>query len=782
MELIEALPDAGEFAAVAAQELHEALLGFESSLSEKKPAAEDLDPLYEANELLFGLPPELSPESYSARARYGFLREVLVQSEEAGASRLPRVSVVCVFLNQLEGRHDEVRRIVAEGLRIIERPGDRFELRVRAAQSAIVSGDYREAEEQMATLQVELDGRYTPSQEAIFLTVKTELDLGLGLLDQAIRDVVRQIEVASSLSSAHRLRAQQQYCETLLAVGQARRAVESVEALLEGHANIDALARSQLLSVRAAGHYLLAVHGEGEPALARKSLVEVVEHPGMPAEDLELAWLSLAELDSAEGDLVAAGERLARLGGGPQSPEFEARRAAIAHRICPSKEAWTDLARAWDRMLASWRQVEVRSGGVGFLEFGPRRLVASELVRASLQNFPGEAGRRKALAHVIEGQELGHFARSSGYRSRPLEQVLSRLSSESSGLLVFLSGLRSTHVFAADIHGVAHAEVASVRELRTLGGPWWNQVRFRPRGDVESARSAIAALGEPLAQALLPGRIRERLSRWDAPTIVGASFLGHLPIEPLPFGPPSEGGVLGDRKALAHLPSVPLGVLLKERAGRETDIDLVLLLAPAFSAEALESIEPIPLHERHAERLTRGFDDKRMVLWTGKAATREVLKRSELARAKLLHLFSHGVTLDDRSRTAGLALAPSPGDSNGYLDCQFVEENVVAPPVVLLSACRAGAGRTRMGDDGPAHLGGAFLSAGARAVVLSPVELELEAQSRFVEHFQARLLAGDPVGEAARAARAALARDEATAHPYYARVLVLGDGDLRLYD
>jgi len=779
-ELIQALPEAGEFTDVAADELHEVLLEFEGGLA-ARASVEELDCLLRANELLLGLAPLHRPATYRAPERLGFLREALRRGATERRRSLAGVSVQCVYLLQLEGRHEEVERLVEEDLELVQRPGDRYELRLRAAQSALARDRYTLAEEHLRAIERELPER-TPVQEVLLSSVRTELDLGLGRLDEAIRSVVHQLELSSQVPEAYRLRAQQQYCETLLAVGRPRRCLERIEALLVRSEGLDELALSQLVSIRAIASYVLAVRGELSSGSARSALTEVVESGFMPAEDRCLALLSLAELDSAEGDLGAARDKLAELESLAGSPVFEARMAAVRHRIARNKSACSELVLAWERMIGSWREIGVRSGGVGLLEFGPRRLVASELVRATILHHPGEEGRRKALAHIFAAQELGRMAREGGYRTRSLQEIVARLTTEDSGLLVFLSGLRSSHVFAVDPRGVAHAEVSSVWKLHQLGGEWWSRVRSRPRTEGKEVRRAVAVAGEPLAELLFPDVISERIARWSSVTVVGDAFLGYMPLEALPLGSPAGDALLGTRKALDHLPSVPVGMLLKERSLPESELDLVLVAGPTLSEEALRSVQPLPIEGRQADRLTRGFDARRVRSWSGDEATRDALVRPEVSRARLLHLFVHGVTLEESRRRTGLALAPSPRNPTGFLDCEFVERHVKAPPVVLLSACRAGSGKARRGDDGPANLGGAFLEAGARVVVLSPVDLEEGAQSRFAESFQRSLLAGSSVREAARVARAALAEREETAHPYYGSMIVLGDGDLRPFE
>ena len=62
--------------------------------------------------------------------------------------------------------------------------------------------------------------------------------------------------------------------------------------------------------------------------------------------------------------------------------------------------------------------------------------------------------------------------------------------------------------------------------------------------------------------------------------------------------------------------------------------------------------------------------------------------------------------------------------------------------------------------------------------MISPNDLELDAQTLFAAELQRRLAAGRSVADAARGAREALA-DTRWAHPFFGLVHVIGDGRTR---
>ena len=105
-----------------------------------------------------------------------------------------------------------------------------------------------------------------------------------------------------------------------------------------------------------------------------------------------------------------------------------------------------------------------------------------------------------------------------------------------------------------------------------------------------------------------------------------------------------------------------------------------------------------------------------------------------------------------------LLLSDARGQGTGVW-CEDIERLSV-PPVVLLGACGTARGPGRPGSGLAAHLGGAFLYAGAEAVVLSGDDLRYAPTLQFMAAMHANLSEGISVAEAARRARVTLSEDE----------------------
>ena len=101
----------------------------------------------------------------------------------------------------------------------------------------------------------------------------------------------------------------------------------------------------------------------------------------------------------------------------------------------------------------------------------------------------------------------------------------------------------------------------------------------------------------------------------------------------------------------------------------------------------------------------------------------------------------------------------------------------MAPWVRWLSSCGSGRGPRRVGDDSLTHLGGAFLTAGARAVVLSPNAVALDTTLALMTHVHEHLAGGMSPASALRAARVELAEQQGPLEAFYlAQFTVVGLG------
>ena len=135
----------------------------------------------------------------------------------------------------------------------------------------------------------------------------------------------------------------------------------------------------------------------------------------------------------------------------------------------------------------------------------------------------------------------------------------------------------------------------------------------------------------------------------------------------------------------------------------------------------------------------------------------------------IVHFVAHGAYRSEHERGAALVLGP-----DEFLLADDVERLALGG-LVILSSCGSAQGPPRVGDDELTHLGGSFLRAGARAVILARARVEYGATQRLMETLYARLAEGASPAEALRAGRVALSE---SGIPWWqdAHFQVLGQG------
>lgn len=412
------------------------------------------------------------------------------------------------------------------------------------------------------------------------------------------------------------------------------------------------------------------------------------------------------------------------------------------------------LVKAVEDLVGVWAQVPERSGGVGFLLYSQRRNAVAERIRL-MRALEPESGDEIALSYLMRLQALGTLARREDAPEPSLEEIRETLLADDHGLLMYLPAEERTYAFAIDRQGLLLTELGRGGQI---GGARYRYIRHLmsvadvsgPEADLLVREERQLAAG--LADALFDDRLRERIAGWKRITISGTDVLGPLPIEWLPLG--SEP-YLGIGRDVAYLPSIPLGVSRARERRPQPDWELLLVAAtqpgPAVRERWPEAVE-LPFSEVDRRGLLAAYDPGRSRALVGPEATFRSLARFDLARLQVLQFLGHAVRDPSRERPVALVAAPDDVVKDGLVWCEGVEE-LPAPALVLLTACRSGLGRQRRGDPGTTDMGGAWIAQGARAVVVASKDLvygdAVSASNTIHEH----LVAGNSPAAALRALR-----------------------------
>jgi hypothetical protein len=523
----------------------------------------------------------------------------------------------------------------------------------------------------------------------------------------------------------------------------------------------------------------LALHEPAEAAPASEALRTALALKGASSQDKLSAEGRLAQLALEHGDTASARRWLdaarTRLGSPGRFPTIErafvlaleARWTRIAGSTAAREAAAALLASALDTLFAEWRGAEPSPGGVGHLHFLRASFVVAEGIALALARDPGEAGATAALELVMRAQEASSLFRAlvaPGSAHPTFAEARAALVPPGGGLLVYFPSQLEGFVFAVGPRRIVHAPLPDKRLLRADVEALQRAV-YRPPSILDEAEreeraAVIARTSARLAPALFPGQIQDELADWSAVTVVGVELLQDVPLETLPL---SSGEPFGRAKAVSHLPSLPLGVALGERAARraarpELDLGFVTGVRPSEIAVArFPELGAVELGEAALAGLVGPFADDRTARLSGADATRGALAALS-PRVVLLHVFTHGVWDAERDRPAGLVLAAEAREDSGLLFSEDVED-FLAPPLVVLTACGGAAEPRRRGDAAAAGLTGAFLSAGSNAVVAAVSDVTRDASAALGAALHHELCAGRSPAEALRRARAVVAAE-----------------------
>ncbi len=519
---------------------------------------------------------------------------------------------------------------------------------------------------------------------------------------------------------------------------------------------------------------------------AERALAGALASDGAQAIDRFAAGVKLIELKLFRDDLDAAGTRLALIeaeasrGGFGALPQEE--RAWLASLAADHAErigrgavsARENLHGVFRDLLSEWRRVE-RSAGVGFLRYRRAHGVLHQLVATGTP--------REALEVLLEADRLGVLWRACGSPSLGADDVRRALTGDDAGCIVFVGGVAASTVLAFDRDCIVRARLPPrprmEREIREFNAALTLPPSTLSPGRRERRREDLERHGGWLSANLFPDEVRERLREWRHVRLVTADALGRLVCEALPV---VDGRPLGLTHAVSRLPSLSVAAAGARREDGKSDgtgeIWLIGAPRPAEStAEKIPGSGALTLPRELVDAIEEALPRRAVRVYRGEAATIARIEAATPGRVDLLHVVAHGVVDSARELRPMIALTAEPPRDDGWLTVERVR-SLRAPPLVLLSVCRTGSGVERIGDAGASDLGGAFLVAGARAVVMSDFDLRLDAATAFDVELYRGLAHGGSVAEAARSARTRIAADPLRSDPiHWALSYVYGLGE-----
>ena len=161
--------------------------------------------------------------------------------------------------------------------------------------------------------------------------------------------------------------------------------------------------------------------------------------------------------------------------------------------------------------------------------------------------------------------------------------------------------------------------------------------------------------------------------------------------------------------------------------------------------------------------VTKHFGAESVTQLRGEAASPEAFRRAGPERFSAIHFTSHAVANAESPMDSAVILS---GPEGGFkLYARDVAQLPLTADLVTVSACRS-AGEREYSGEGLIGFAWAFLRGGSRRVVAGLWDVDDRSTAALMEHFYARLAAGDAPAVSLRAAKLAMMKAGAI-RPYY---------------
>jgi len=530
---------------------------------------------------------------------------------------------------------------------------------------------------------------------------------------------------------------------------------------------------------------------------AADTLVEAVAASGLDRGAAATAMLKLLEIELLRGQLEQAtgwARRYREAAAVPRSDRpgrFSTRRSlfhclnglldvATAASTAQLELDLHNVEHGYRQLLADWRALAVRPGGVGALHDEQRRLVLGALITLTIELAERQRrsdGPARALDRLLEVQALNSLARMRGAPACLVEDVRDLLLQPGCGILVFLPTRHGTHLFSIDDDAIGYTVLAAradlVRDTERLS----ELLSTHARDAMQDPRmfERLHYWSRAVRDRLLTKPVADRVASWRGLTVVGAEMLDHVPFEALLA--PDDERLLGEVMAVDNLSSLPLGVhLARHRPQRRGELRLLLLACTDIKSKLARqkqlSAIPFPIERadqaflrRFGENANRRIDSQ---------LTRASYLAEDLTASDIVHVIAHLVRRSDVELQTGLALSDAPVWHEDLLDKPTAG-------IAIIGACASGRSAPRTGDSPLlTNLGGTFLASGSHSVILSQTEISLRDHLQLSAAFYEALRAGHSPAESLRRARQALARPDDVGRFYRATMQLFGLGQLRL--
>jgi len=437
-------------------------------------------------------------------------------------------------------------------------------------------------------------------------------------------------------------------------------------------------------------------------------------------------------------------------------------------------------------------QVDTREGDPALMgrELRLRQeLNAKAALRLTLSDDEASRASREALDREVEALTTEHrimealLTKGSSYESLKKPSIavsdIQALLDPQTVLLEYLLGELRSYLWVVTPTSLKAFELPGRQEIAKRARSLHEHLKDPAERDVAGQRSDLRLLSKDVLGPAL-GEIADRRL-----LIVPDGALHYVPFAALPV-PSREGRTvfLVEEHEIVFLPSAAvLKEIRRAEAGRpDLPASIAVVADPVYDGTQTqprrvikeisrgEGLQPLPWTQQEADDIAAVAQGRKILLYTGHRATRQLVMSGELQPFRALHFATHGILDSEHPEQSGLVLSqldPQGRPIDGFLSLQDLYSLRLQANLVVLSGCDTGLGGELRGE-GLVGLTHGFLHAGASQVVASLWPIRDRASAELMQRFYGSMLRdGLRPAAALRAAQIGMLNQPNMKDPYF---------------
>lgn len=307
--------------------------------------------------------------------------------------------------------------------------------------------------------------------------------------------------------------------------------------------------------------------------------------------------------------------------------------------------------------------------------------------------------------------------------------------------------------------------------------------------------------------------IFEPMEKWLSPEIeniiiIPDGFLYSLPFESLIKENGNKSNYLVEKFNIAYAPSMSsiIALSIKKNEFGDEDKDILAIGYPQYNffykekgkqkKNGMDSgdisanvpfstnlqLSDLPYTKKEIKAIRSMFARNEREIYTGKAASEDLIKNLPLDKYKIIHFACHSYLDESFPFRSALILSPNPErGQDGFLQAYEISHLRLKARLVVLSTCQSAWGPLERAE-GVLSLNRVFFMCGAEAVISSLWQVNDRSSAVLMSYFYRYLRKGISIAEALRKAKLEMLASQ-FGHPFYwAGFILNGEGFSVIFD